>query len=167
PRPEACRGIIVGPGVNQPDPFPGYGGFVGWESPVRLQNGDWLVGFNAGYWHASAQPPRNYSPRTLAEYRRLGMPADVVAPTGGRLPLDRPWGDLAAARDGPGRSRPAGGDRGGAARPPPGADGPPQGDICWSRDGGRTWAAPATFGMRLLAPHLHVHRDRALVGLPR
>src|SRR5437868_5291891 len=35
-RPEDCRGIIVGPGVNQPDAFPGYGGFVGWESPIRL-----------------------------------------------------------------------------------------------------------------------------------
>ena len=88
-KPEDCRGIIVGPGVNQPDPFPGYGGFVGWESPVRLQNGDWLVGFNAGYWHASAPTPLNYSPRTLAEYRRLGMPADVLAPTGGRAMVTR------------------------------------------------------------------------------
>jgi hypothetical protein len=42
-KPDDCRGIIVGPGINQPDPFPGYGGFVGWESPIRLQNGDWLV----------------------------------------------------------------------------------------------------------------------------
>ncbi len=50
-RPEDCRATLVGPGVNQPDPFPGYGGFVGWESPVRLKNGDWLVGFNAGYRH--------------------------------------------------------------------------------------------------------------------
>src|SRR4051812_27793980 len=47
-RPEDCRGIIVGPGINQPDPFPGYAGFVGWESPIRLRNGTWLVGFNAG-----------------------------------------------------------------------------------------------------------------------
>ncbi|SIO23307.1 hypothetical protein SAMN05444166_3136 [Singulisphaera sp. GP187] len=53
-KPEDCRGIIVGVGVNQPDHFPGYGGFVGWESPIRLKNGVWLVGFNAGYWHASA-----------------------------------------------------------------------------------------------------------------
>ena len=44
-------------GVNQPDPFPGYAGFVGWESPIRLKNGEWLVGFNAGYWHASAPTP--------------------------------------------------------------------------------------------------------------
>jgi hypothetical protein len=56
-RPEECRGVIVGPGVNQPDPFPGYAGFVGWESPIRLADGDWLVGFNAGYWHASAPTP--------------------------------------------------------------------------------------------------------------
>lgn len=84
-RPEECRGIIVGPGINQPDPFPGYAGFVGWESPIRLQNGDWLVGFNAGYWHASVSTPMNYTPKNLAEFIKMGMPADVVAPTGGRV----------------------------------------------------------------------------------
>ena len=52
---EKCRKMIVGPGVNQPDPFPGYGGFVGWESPVRLRDGTMYVSFSAGYWHAS--PP--------------------------------------------------------------------------------------------------------------
>ena len=88
-KPEDCRGIIVGPGINQPDPFPGYGGFVGWESPIRLQNGDWLVGFNAGYWHASAPTPLRYPARSLNEYRRLGLPADIVAPTGGRAMLTR------------------------------------------------------------------------------
>ena len=35
-RPEDCLATLVGPGMNQPDPFPGYGGFVGWVSPVRL-----------------------------------------------------------------------------------------------------------------------------------
>src|SRR3954470_18970171 len=64
-RPEDCRGIIVGPGINQPDPFPGYAGFVGWESPIRLRNGTWLVGFNAGYWHASVSTPMQYSPAHL------------------------------------------------------------------------------------------------------
>src|SRR4051812_48689668 len=83
-KPEDCRGIIVGPGVNQPAPFPGYRGFVGWESPIRLSTGDWLVGFNAGYWHASPPTPLNFSPKTLAEYVKMGLPADVVAPTGGR-----------------------------------------------------------------------------------
>src|SRR5947207_16019285 len=82
-KPEDCRGIIVGPGVNQLDPFPGFGGFVGWESPIRLKSGVWLVGFNAGYWHASPPTPVHYPPQTLAEYRKMGMP-DVAAPTGGR-----------------------------------------------------------------------------------
>ncbi len=72
-RPEDCRATLVGPGVNQPDPFPGYGGFVGWESPVRLKNGDWLVGFNAGYWHASAPTPLRYPAKTLEEYRKMGF----------------------------------------------------------------------------------------------
>ena len=31
----------------------------------------------------------NYSPKTLAEYLKLGLPADVVAPTGGRAMLVR------------------------------------------------------------------------------
>ncbi len=87
--PEECRGTIVGPGVNQPDPFPGYGGFVGWESPIRLKSGEWLVGFSAGYWHASAPTPLNYSPKTLAEFRAMGMPTDIVAPTGGRAMITR------------------------------------------------------------------------------
>jgi hypothetical protein len=88
-RPEDCRGIIVGPGINQPDPFPGYAGFVGWESPIRLRNDTWLVGFNAGYWHASVSTPMQYSPAHLEEYRKLGMPTNIVAPTGGRAMLTR------------------------------------------------------------------------------
>ena len=87
--PEDCRGIIVGPGVNQPDAFPGYGGFVGWESPIRLENGDWLVGFNAGYWHASVSTPMQYTPANLEAYRKMGMPADIIAPTGGRAMFTR------------------------------------------------------------------------------
>jgi len=86
---DECRGVVVGPGVNEPDPFPGYGGFVGWESPVRLHDGTWLVGFNAGYWHASPPTPVRYPPQTLAEYIKMGMPADIVAPTGGRAMLTR------------------------------------------------------------------------------
>ena len=87
--PEACRAMLVGPGVNQPDPFPGYGGFVGWESPIRLRNGDWLVGFNAGYWHASAPTPLRYPAKSLAEYHKLGLPEGIVAPTGGRAMIMR------------------------------------------------------------------------------
>ena len=81
---DECRGVIVGPGVNQPDPFPGYAGFVGWESPIRLASGDWIVGFNAGYWHASAATPLQYTPENLEAYLQMGMPANVEAPTGGR-----------------------------------------------------------------------------------
>src|SRR5438105_9789278 len=66
-KPDDCRGIIVGPGVHQPDPFPGYRGFVGWESPIRLSTGESLVGFNAGYWHASSPTLLTYSPDTVAE----------------------------------------------------------------------------------------------------
>ena len=87
--PDDCRGIIVGPGVNQPDPFPGYAGFVGWESPIRLKNGDWLVGLNAGYWHASVSTPMHYSPANLEAYRKMGMPTGIVAPTGGRALITR------------------------------------------------------------------------------
>ena len=64
-KPEDCRGTLVGPSVNPPDPFPGWGGFVGWESPIRLKNGTWLVGFNAGYWHASAPTPLHYPAKTI------------------------------------------------------------------------------------------------------
>jgi hypothetical protein len=88
-KPDDCRGTIVGPGANQPDPFPGYRGFVGWESPIRLSTGEWLVGFNAGYWHASPPTPLNYSQKTLAEYVQMGLPADIVAPTGGRAMIVR------------------------------------------------------------------------------
>lgn len=81
--PDACRVEVIGPGNNQPDPYPGYGGFVGWVSPIRLRNGDWLLGFSAGYWHASAPTPLRFSPGTIAEYQKMGLPKDIVAPAGG------------------------------------------------------------------------------------
>lgn len=65
---EDCRRVLVGRGINMPD-FPGFKKFVGWESPIRLANGTWLVGFNAGYNHASAP--------------------NAEAPTGGRAMLIR------------------------------------------------------------------------------
>jgi hypothetical protein len=86
--PEACRGTVVGPGVNQPEPHPGYGGFVGWESPLRLRDGTWLVAFSAGYWHASPPTPLRYPPETLSSYRDMGMP-QIEAPTGGRAMITR------------------------------------------------------------------------------
>jgi hypothetical protein len=86
--PEDCVGTLIGPGKNQPDAFPGYAGFVGWNSPMRLKSGDWLVGFNAGYWHASAPTPLRFSSKTVEVFRKLGMP-DVVAPAGGRAMIVR------------------------------------------------------------------------------
>lgn len=59
--PPALRRVLVGPGVNEPS-FPGYYGFVGWESPLRLRDGTWLVAFNAGYYHASYANPWSYAP---------------------------------------------------------------------------------------------------------
>jgi hypothetical protein len=286
-RPEDCLATIVGPGVNQPDPFPGYGGFVGWVSPIRLHSGDWLVGFSAGYWHASAPTPLRYSAKTIKEYRKIGMPADIVAPTGGRAMIIRStdegktWSKPATLIDTPDDDRhpawvelpdgtllcsmftyssaelgdiikhPENAYRTGVIRSfdhgktwekqpirPPSpfladeSDGPmvllkdgsvlltisgapkeggpsqatvftsqdrgatwrlgsvikaghdldeanatqlpdgrlvmmarPEGDVCWSRDQGRTWTAPETFGMRMYAPSLYVLRDGTLVCL--
>ena len=84
-----CRRMLIGPGVNQPDPHPGYGGFVGWQCPIRLRNGTWLVGFSTGYWHASPPTPLQVEPATLQEWIKLGFPTDVEAPTGGRAMLIR------------------------------------------------------------------------------
>jgi len=86
---EDCRATLIGPGVNEPEPFPGYAGFVGWDSPVRLKSGVWLVGFNAGYWHASAPTPLRYPAKTLQEYYKMGLPKGIVAPTGGRAMIVR------------------------------------------------------------------------------
>lgn len=88
-KPEDCRTTIIGPKVNQPDPFRGYGGFVAWPSPVRLKSGEWLIGFTAGYWHVSAPTPLRFSPSTIAANQKMGMPANIVAPTGGRTMIVR------------------------------------------------------------------------------
>jgi len=88
-QPEDCLATLVGPGINQPDPFPRYRGFVGWVSPARLSNGDWVVGFSAGYWHASPPTPFRWPPEAVRSYEKIGMPAGVVAPTGGRAMIIR------------------------------------------------------------------------------
>jgi len=84
-KPEDCLMTLVSPAINPVDSFPGWGGFVGWVSPVRLKNGEWLVGFNAGYWHASPPTPLRYTPETVASYIKLGFPENFEAPTGGRI----------------------------------------------------------------------------------
>ncbi len=85
---KTCRRMVVGPSVNQPEEYPGYGGFVGWPGVSRLRSGRWLLTFSSGYWHAS--PPLTeeikndpqYRPQ-LQEWQKLGMP-DLLAPRGGR-----------------------------------------------------------------------------------
>src|SRR5208283_4988344 len=41
----------------------------------------------------------------------------------------------------------------------------PEGDLCWSGDGGRMWTPPQTFGFRMFAPTLYVLHDGTLVCL--
>ena len=85
----ACRRMLVGPGVNEPLPFPGYTGFVGWESVIRLRNGTWLLGFSAGYWHASPPTPLTLDPETIRSWEEIGFSTDVDAPRGGRAMISR------------------------------------------------------------------------------
>lgn len=90
-----CRKMVVGPGVNQPDPFPGYKGFVGWECPVRLRDGTMYVSFNAGYWHGSRPTPLKQSDidRLKDDY---GFDVDFEAPTGGRAMITQSTSDGAS-----------------------------------------------------------------------
>ncbi len=286
------RRVVVGPGVNEPDPFPGFGGSVAWAGVARSKSGTLLVAFNAGYWHVSPPTPFVMPEAKLEYYRKIGMPREVIAPTGGRIMFVRsvdkgrtwskpqtladtpaddrqagllalpdgtilasfftsmgevdPWGDPALfshtlivrsfddgrtwekrprmiqkqagspfngeASDGPAVLRkdgsilltaygylPAGGNnkhtvvsvyasknRGRTwkllsivkadhdleeAHTVELPDGRlvmiarPEGEICWSPDGGVTWTAPAVFGMRMFAPTLCVLGDGTLVCL--
>ena len=88
----AHRRMIVGPNVNQPQPYEGYEGFVGWMAITQLRSGRWLHVFSSGYWHAS--PPQTeetvdawqsdpVSNARLQGYRKAGMPR-VQAPRGGQ-----------------------------------------------------------------------------------
>lgn len=88
-KPEKCLATLVGPGKNQPEKFPGYGGFVGWVSPVRLKSGEWFVGFSAGYWHGSPATPYHWLPEQVQQYEKLGLPKGWEAPTGGRAMIMR------------------------------------------------------------------------------
>ena len=286
------RRVVVGPGVNEPDPFPGFGGSVAWAGITRSKRGTLLVAFNAGYWHVSPPTPFVMPEPKVEYYRRLGMPRDVVAPTGGRIMFVRSedegkiWSKPQTLADTPADDRQAGllalpngtvlasfftslgevdpwGDpalfshtliarsfddgRTWEKRPRPiqqqsvspfngeAADGPavlrkdglilltaygyqparehnkhtvagvytssnhgrtwkllsivkadhdleeshtvelpdgrlvmisrPEGDICWSGDGGHTWTPLVTFGMRIFAPTLYVLRDGTLLCL--
>ena len=59
------RKVLVSPTVNTPEYFQGFGGFCGWPKVVCLKNGDLLVSFQAGYWHASWPTPLDFPPDYL------------------------------------------------------------------------------------------------------
>ena len=61
------RKVLVSPTVNTPEYFQGFGGFCGWPKVVCLKNGDLLVSFQAGYWHASWPTPLDFPPDYLKQ----------------------------------------------------------------------------------------------------
>jgi sialidase-1 len=259
-----CRRMLVGPGVNQPDPFPGYQRFVGWEAPIRLKNGTWLVGFNAGWGHASYPKPeaptggRAMLIRSTDEGVTWGKPETIIDtpyddrhPNFAELPdgtllctfFTYMTGEAAKQPDDSHRTTIVRSEDGGRTwektprRPPSpffydATDGPiivlkdgsallaiyggkpddkkteialfqskdrglnwkllsvvktghemsepsiaqlkdgqlvlvtrPEGDICWSGDGGQTWTEPVSFGMRMYEPGLVVLKDGTLACL--
>lgn len=84
-----CRRMLVGMGINEPDPFPGYAGFIGWETPCLVRSGDQIVSFSAGYWHASLPTPVDFDEKTRESWAKGGCPMDIDAPRGGRAMLIR------------------------------------------------------------------------------
>lgn len=84
-----CRRLLVGMGVNEPVPFPGYSGFVGWETPCVLESREQIVSFSAGYWHASLPSPVDFAPETRVSWAKGGCPMEIEAPRGGRAMLIR------------------------------------------------------------------------------
>jgi hypothetical protein len=86
------RRTLVGPGINQPRPYPGYEGFVGWSGVARTKSGALLVTFSSGYWHASPPTGPTPLPADFAElFKRLsGIDLSTInAPRGGRAEIIR------------------------------------------------------------------------------
>src|SRR4051812_46852444 len=54
---EQYRRAIVAPGVNEPEPYPGYTGFYGWQGIAKTRSGALILTFSSGYWHGSAPTP--------------------------------------------------------------------------------------------------------------
>ena len=97
--PEQSRQLLVGPGLHQPKPYPGYAGFTGWPSVIRTRSGALLMMFTSGYWHASPPTPiKGIDPADVERWRKMGMP-EIEAPRGGRAEIMRSsdggktWGD--------------------------------------------------------------------------
>ena len=87
-RPEDCLGTIVGPGINQPDPFPGYERFcrLGFTDPAQERR--LLVGF-APATGTPLHRRRCDSPRDDRGVSQDRFAAGIVAPTGGRAMIVR------------------------------------------------------------------------------
>jgi len=86
---EKNRRTLVGPGFKQPQPYPGYAGFVGWSSIIRTRSGALLLTFSSGYWHASPPTPiSGIKEEDIKLWRKMGMP-EVDAPRGGRAEIMR------------------------------------------------------------------------------
>jgi sialidase-1 len=83
---EKCRRAVVAPGENEPDPYPGYTGFVGWQGVCKTKSGALLLTFTSGYWHASAPTPLAEPERKML--KEYGI-AEVDAPRGGRAHVMR------------------------------------------------------------------------------
>jgi sialidase-1 len=86
---EQSRRVLVGPGLKQPKPYPGYAGFVGWASILRTRTGALLLTFSSGYWHASPPTPiTGIKAGDIEQWQKMGMP-EVNAPRGGRAEIMR------------------------------------------------------------------------------
>ena len=87
---------------------------MAWAGVARLNRGTLLVAFNAGYWHVSPPTPFVMPEAKVEFYRSLGMPRDVVAPTGGRIMFvrsedeGRTWSKPQTLADTPADDRQAG-----------------------------------------------------------
>jgi BNR repeat-like domain len=105
---ERYRRVLVVPGLNEPEAYPGYRGFVGWEGLTRTRTGVLLLTFSSGYWHASPPTPLGAREKRLLE--KYGI-AEIDAPRGGRAHIMRSedggltWGKPAVLIDTPGDDR--------------------------------------------------------------
>ena len=84
----SCRRMIVGPGVNQPTAYQGYGGYVSGEGITRLRSGRWVLTFMSGVWHVTVPWTDDIRKdpacrRQFEKWQKIGLP-DYVAPRGGR-----------------------------------------------------------------------------------
>jgi hypothetical protein len=87
---ERRRQVLVSPTVNAPEAFQGYGGHNGWVELVRLQNGDLLCVFVAGYAHGSSPTPLDIHPaEKKADYSWALADRDWDCPTGGQVMMMR------------------------------------------------------------------------------